>query len=196
MKRCRSCKTNYADSEVFCARCGTALGPALTFWQKYGLAVSLIGGFLVIGCIFWAIALSIPREPQRSTSAPIPLASSPSPTATSPRYVYYPTAEEDPKTVTLREVSLVLDSWSKGGFDNVMLANFTIKNPTKYPVKDITVTCTHSAPSGTEIDSNTRTIYESVQPKAQKRIRDFNMGFIHTQAQTTRCEIKELVVVE
>ena len=29
-----------------------------------------------------------------------------------------------------------------------------------------------------------------------KRIQDFNMGFIHNQAQSTRCQIDNLVVVE
>lgn len=196
MKRCHSCKTNYADSEIFCGRCGTALGPELTFWQKYGLTLSFVGGLVIVGCILWAVVLSIPREPFRSTSAPISLHSSPTPVASLPPYIYHSTPKEDPKTVALRDVSLALDSWSKGGFDNIMLANFTIKNATKYSVKDITVTCTHSAASGTEIDSNTRTIYERVKPKDQKRIRDFNMGFIHNQAQSRRCEIDNLVVVE
>jgi len=195
MKRCHSCKTNYADSEAFCARCGTALGP-LTFWQKYGLTLSLIGGLLVVGGILWAAALSIPREPRQTTSQSILLTASPTPIPTSPPYIHYSTPEEDPKTVAMRDVSLVLDSWTKGGFDSIMIANFTVKNSTKYSVKDITVTCTHYAASGTEIDSNTRTIYEMVKAKAQKRIREFNMGFIHSQTQRTRCQIDDLAVVE
>jgi hypothetical protein len=96
----------------------------------------------------------------------------------------------------MRDVSLVLDSWTKGGFDSVMIANFTVKNPTKYSVKDISVTCTHYAASGTEIDSNTRTIYEMVKAKDQKRIREFNMGFIHSQTQRTRCQIDDLAVIQ
>jgi hypothetical protein len=164
MKRCHSCKTNYADSEAFCARCGTALGP-LTFWQKYALTLSLIGGLLVVGGILWALALSIPREPRQSTSQSILLTASPTPVPTSPPYIHYSTPEEDAKTVAMRDVSLVLDSWTKGGFDSIMIANFTVKNSTKYSVKDITVTCTHYAASGTEIDSNTRTIYEMVKGK-------------------------------
>jgi hypothetical protein len=195
MKRCHSCKTNYPDSEAFCARCGTALG-TLAFWQKYGLTLSLIGAFLFVGGILWAVALSIPRESRQTTSPSISLAASPTPVPTSPPYIYYSTPEEDPKTVAIRDVSLVLDSWTKGGFDSVMIANLTIKNPTKYSVKDISVTCTHYAASGTEIDRNTRTIYEMVKAKGQKRIREFNMGFIHSQAQRTHCQIDDLAVVQ
>lgn len=194
MKRCHSCKIQYLSSEAFCARCGTALGPMM-FWQKYGLSLSLIGGLLIVGGILWSIALSIPQEP-RETSQSISLAASPSPVPTRPPYIHYPTPQEDPRTVAMRDVSLVLDSWTKGGFGSVMIANFTVKNPTKYAVKDISVTCTHSAASGTEIDSNTRTIYEMVKAKDQKRIREFNMGFIHSQAQRTRCQIDGLVVIQ
>lgn len=82
--------------------------------------------------------------------------------------------------------------WSKGGFDNIMLVDFEFQNPTQHSVKDLTITCTHFGPSGTEIDSNTRTIYEIIPGQGRKRINDFNMGFIHTQARSTRCEIVDL----
>jgi len=65
----------------------------------------------------------------------------------------------------LRQVKLDF-SWSKGGFDNVMLADFVIKNPTLHRFKDIQITCMHYAPSGTLVDRNVRTIYEIV-PKAR-----------------------------
>ena len=38
-----------------------------------------------------------------------------------------------------------------------MVATFVIYNDNKFPVKDLVVTCTHTANSGTVIDSNTRT---------------------------------------
>lgn len=82
--------------------------------------------------------------------------------------------------------------WTKGGFDNIMLVDFTFSNPTPYSAKDITVTCTHYAPSGTEIDSNTRTIYEVVPANGKKKVIKFNMGFIHSQASSSRCSIVDL----
>ena len=54
--------------------------------------------------------------------------------------------------------------------------------------------CTHSAPSGTEIDSNTRTIYELVPAGSKKVVKDFNMGFIHSQAASTYCQIVDYAV--
>ncbi|HWL38701.1 MAG TPA: hypothetical protein VNO75_00560 [Gemmatimonadaceae bacterium] len=85
-------------------------------------------------------------------------------------------------------------SWSKGGFENVMLATFIITNPTSRTIKDVEITCTHFAASGTKIDENTRTIYQIVPAKGKKRIPDFNMGLIHSQAKSSACTISDLVV--
>jgi hypothetical protein len=92
-------------------------------------------------------------------------------------------------------VKLEKFSWSKGGFDNVMIANFSIKNTLPWSIKDITIQCTHSAPSGTTIDQNTRTIFERVEPNKTKRITNFNMGFINSQASRSGCEIIGVVSI-
>ena len=101
----------------------------------------------------------------------------------------------DPRDALLRDVKLEY-KWRKEGFGNVMVADFTVKNPTQYRFKDFEIKCTHLAPSGTEIDSNRRTIYEVVEPKSTKVIKQMNMGFIHSQAARSGCEITDLVVVQ
>ena len=105
----------------------------------------------------------------------------------------YQATPESPKEVALRQVSIDF-KWSKGGFGNVMIADFTITNLSNYAVKDLDVTCTHHANSGTEIDSNSRTIYETVPARGKKVVRNFNMGFIHSQAARSSCKITDLVV--
>jgi len=84
---------------------------------------------------------------------------------------------------------LVKFSWRKEAFDNVMVATFTIRNNSPDDVKDIEIGCEHSAPSGTVIDRNTRTIYEVVKAHATRTFADFNMGFIHSQAARSGCKI-------
>jgi hypothetical protein len=96
-----------------------------------------------------------------------------------------------PKEEALSAVKLKYE-WGKAGFDNVMEANFTIENQSKYDVKDIEIKCTHFAKSGTVIDSNTRTIYDIVKAKSKKRFDKFSMGFIHSQANSSACEITDL----
>lgn len=84
--------------------------------------------------------------------------------------------------------------WKKDQFGVLMVADFTFHNDSARPIKDITITCTHSAPSGTEIDSNTRTIYEIVPARSSRVIKDFDMGFIHSQATSTTCKIDDYVM--
>jgi hypothetical protein len=87
-------------------------------------------------------------------------------------------------------------TWTKTGFDNVMEANFTVQNNSDYTVKDLEITCRHSASSGTVIDSNVRTIYQVVKPHSKKRFPQFNMGLIHSQAVRSGCAITDLAVVQ
>jgi hypothetical protein len=106
-----------------------------------------------------------------------------------------PTPSSDPKDVLLHDVKLDF-TWQKGGFENVMVADFTVENPTQYRFKDFEIKCTHSAPSGTVIDSNTKTVYQTVEPTSSKVVKDMNMGFINSQATRSKCQIIDLVVLQ
>jgi len=104
------------------------------------------------------------------------------------------TADVLKKTV---QSQLSLDfTWTKTGFDNIMEATFVVKNDSDYPVKDLEITCRHSANSGTKVDSNTRTIYEIVKSHAKRRFPKFNMGFIHSQATKSSCKITDFAIAE
>jgi len=100
--------------------------------------------------------------------------------------------EPTPTEIALEKVEMDF-SWDKAGFDNVMEADFTIKNNSKYQIKDIEIECTHIAKSGTRIDSNSRTIYDVIPANSSKRFEDFNMGFIHSQADASACKIVGLI---
>jgi hypothetical protein len=80
-------------------------------------------------------------------------------------------------------------NWSKGGFGTVMLLNATIKNTSTVAIKDLTIKCVHFAPSGTNIDSNTQTLYELIGPGKTRRFRNISMGFILSQASQSSCKI-------
>jgi hypothetical protein len=99
-----------------------------------------------------------------------------------------------PREITEREhpeqfLEITKFSWTTEGFGSFMVADFTIKNSSAHDIKDITVRCTHAAPSGTVIDSNERTIYEVVQSNKTRSFRKFHMGFIHSQAKSSGCKI-------
>jgi hypothetical protein len=116
-------------------------------------------------------------------------------TSSSPGSGNVASPSEEPKTVALRDVKLDY-KWEKSGFGNIMMADFTLKNPTIYRFKDFEISCTHFAPSGTQIDSNTRTIYEVVEPHSTKKINQMNMGFINSQAASSGCKLTDLVVIQ
>lgn len=86
--------------------------------------------------------------------------------------------------------------WRKEGFGNVLEADFTIHNKSNYDVKDIEIKCSLFGKSGTLIDSNTRTIYEIVKANSRKTFANFNMGFIHSQAASSSCEVTDLKIHE
>jgi hypothetical protein len=104
-----------------------------------------------------------------------------------------PARAPNPKETLLDEVKLDF-RWHKDGFGNVMIADFTLQNPTQYRFKDFEIKCIHSAPSGAVIDSNTQTIYEVVEPRSTKVVKEMNMGFIHSQASKSDCAIIDLVL--
>lgn len=80
--------------------------------------------------------------------------------------------------------------WSKGGFGSIMIVDrLTLRNDAPFPIKDFVLTCVHQGPSGTDMDSNSRRVYEIVPAQGTKTVREINMGFIHSQATTSECEI-------
>lgn len=86
-----------------------------------------------------------------------------------------------------------LKHWRKAGFGSVMTVTGTIRNKSRFALKDFTLQCELSAPSGTLVDRNVKTIYEQVAPGSSKVVRDLNMGFITDQSATTSCKIVRAV---
>jgi hypothetical protein len=58
-------------------------------------------------------------------------------------------APRDPVDIAKDAVRLKDFTWSKGGFENIMIANFIVDNTGDRAVKDLEFTCVHSAKSGT-----------------------------------------------
>lgn len=96
------------------------------------------------------------------------------------------------KDLALQNTGLEYE-WGKDG-EALMVANFTVINGNSHDIKDIEVTCIHFGSSGTEIDSNTRTIYEIIPAGGKKTFKHFDMGFIHSQAVKSDCSIVDLKI--
>lgn len=98
--------------------------------------------------------------------------------------------------ITLEENIRLDYSWTKEAFGSVMEVDFIITNNNDVDVKDIQIQCNHFAESGTEIDSNNRTIYEIVKKGNRRSYPNFNMGFMHSQAVESSCFVKKVSEVK
>ncbi|WP_180084890.1 zinc ribbon domain-containing protein [Acinetobacter sp. YH12145] len=103
-------------------------------------------------------------------------------------------SEPSPKELALQNLDFDFE-WGKAGFDSVMEINMTIKNNGTKDIKDLTVECVHSSNSGTVVDRNKREVYEVIKAGETKKINNFNMGFIHSQATSSSCSVVDLVVM-
>lgn len=171
MGKCRECGTEVSDQAKVCPKCGVSK-PI----KKTSVLVKLLAGFFAI-----ALLMSIFGGGGEGGSSSTSTVSAPRP--------------PDPKTTALDALSFEKLEWTKGGFDSVMLITATIKNNGSRPVKDLTIECIHSSNSGTRIDRNKKTVFERIEAGKSLRLNDFSMGFIHSQASSTSCEITDVVVL-
>ena len=160
LTKCKECGTEISTKAEQCPKCGAK---AKKKTSLFAWICAVVFGFWMIGYIFQRL------EAPNSASA------SASPSA--------PSAE-----AILQNVKLDF-SWKKAGFDSIMKADFTVTNNNAFAIKDIEITCTHSANSGTVIDRNNRTIYEIVKANGKRKFADFDMGFIHSQATSSSCQV-------
>jgi len=202
---CPECNAPVSDSAPACPRCGRTLDAesikagrdsveALRLVEeiraertererrassiRHGVAIALMAVAFVV------LLMAVSHQSNKPLASTVPEAAIKA-TPTKPRA---PTKAEVIALVRIKT------EWRKEGFDNIMVAAFTITNGSKYRIKDLDILCEHYAASGTQIDSNRRTLYVSVPAGGRHVEGGFNMGFIHSQAVRTRCGIVDLVV--
>ena len=90
----------------------------------------------------------------------------------------------DPKD----NVNVSISNTNRGGFGTVIIADINIYNGNKTAVGDIKFTCNGFSRTGTRIDSNTRTIYEYVEPFNYKTIKGYNIGYVHSDVSYFKCQ--------
>ncbi|WP_261521711.1 hypothetical protein [Burkholderia multivorans] len=151
-----------------------------------GKALKYFLGFIVVAALF-KVVVSVDNEGKQSNSQQA--GQGVSSQSTSADTSLNPTEEAIKNT----DFSF---KWTEGGFGSIMMLDMTIKNNSKFRIKDLVVSCESKANSGTVIDHNKRTVYEAIEPGEQKFVKRFNMGFINSQASKTACGIDDLTVVQ
>ncbi|HEY3874038.1 MAG TPA: hypothetical protein VGM92_01045 [Candidatus Kapabacteria bacterium] len=107
-----------------------------------------------------------------------------------------PMTKLDPHEDAMKTTTIAKYHGHKDDSGMILYETFTIRNNGDAAVKDLTIKCDNGAPSGTVIDSNTRTIYQIVPAHKSRTFSNFNMGFIHPQATSSGCEIEDLALVQ
>lgn len=165
--KCKECGNQVSTEAKACPTCGAKPPRKTGLWTW---VIAIFFGFVVFSIIGGGGGGSSTDGVTATTAAPPP----------------------DPRKVAMDAVKLTRFSWAKGGFDSVMLATFTVENTGERSVKDIEFTCVHSAKSGTVIDRNRKVVFDTVPAKGRKTFKEFNMGFIHSQADSSSCSITDL----
>lgn len=98
--------------------------------------------------------------------------------------------DENTSGLTPKQIIELEFSWSKNEF-GTMGADFIFRNTSNSNIKDIEITCIHFSRSGTMIDKNIRKIYEILPAKSKMEVKNFNMGFIHSQAYKSYCSVTD-----
>ncbi|MEC7118666.1 MAG: zinc ribbon domain-containing protein [Pseudomonadota bacterium] len=171
---CKECGAQVSTEAKNCPHCGAKIKKPLSLG---GFLLVLLTGYLVYQC---TAAVEDGEQIGRSLGE------------------HSASLELDSSSVSVYQAIRSIDfdfEWKRGGFDTAMLVDFKFKNNGTSDVKDITISCDHKASSGTKIDSNERVIYEIIKAGETKRVKDFNMGFIHSQANSSSCKITDLVVL-
>ncbi|MEM1113239.1 MAG: zinc ribbon domain-containing protein [Pseudomonadota bacterium] len=86
-------------------------------------------------------------------------------------------------------------TWERS-LDMFMVADLSITNNNAVDVKDLEITCVHFAKSGTQIDRNRREIFEIFPAGQTRSYPDFQMGFMHSQADKSACSISDLSLIQ
>lgn len=169
--------------------CAFVLGVVVIIWPLSSLGLSMRrDGLLVIVAAFVLVFLGQQVSPtlkQKADERAVAPAPAPEPAPAGNTQTERPLSQDE----ALRNVTIGSFYWDKDGFGTIMKATFVIHNRNKFPVKDVQVTCTHSANSGTKIDSSTRTVYERISSDGSKAIVGFNMGFMHSAATASKCAV-------
>ena len=177
--KCKECGSQVSSKAGACPNCGVKIK------GQTGCGSVLLSLFLVCVLLWMFSAVLFPKKDPTSSNDE----------DTSTRDVHYQQSPSNLKEEIKSQIALDF-AWSKGGFGNIMEADVKIINSSGHAIKDVEIRSLQFGKSGTQIDRNTRTIYEIIEAGETKEFKKFNMGFIHSQSEGAKATITDFVVID
>ncbi|WP_065750179.1 hypothetical protein [Bradyrhizobium paxllaeri] len=86
-------------------------------------------------------------------------------------------------------LSIVSQSWRRGGLGSKALVTFTLRNTNDYAVKDIEIACRFVRRDGSHLTDRRRIIPDTVNMKSRKRYAGMLVGFVNVNASKAKCSL-------
>jgi hypothetical protein len=86
-------------------------------------------------------------------------------------------------------LSIVSQSWRRGGLGSKALVTFTLRNTNDYAVKDIEIACRFVRLDGSHLTDRRRIIPDTVKMKSRKRYAGMLVGFVNVNASRAKCSL-------
>jgi hypothetical protein len=88
------------------------------------------------------------------------------------------------------DLALVDFEWGKVALGGLLTADFWLQNNTGDAIKDMVIQCDGFTSGGTKIDSNIRTIHQTVKPHTTKSVTGVSMGLLSSRVSEEGCALK------
>ncbi len=99
---------------------------------------------------------------------------------------FYPDTAS-PDAVAADGLTILSQSWRRGGLGSNALMTFTLRNSNDFAVKDIEISCAFSRRDGSHLTDRTRVIHDTVKMKGRRSFAHWHVGFVNVYADRVKC---------
>jgi len=86
-------------------------------------------------------------------------------------------------------LTIVTQSWRRGGLGSKALVTLTLRNGNDYAVKDIEIACAFARGDGRHMTERRRVIHDSLNGKSRKTYARMLVGFVNINAIKAKCSV-------
>ncbi len=102
-------------------------------------------------------------------------------------------SESDDKKTARGQLSVSVQQ-SKKRTERLLILDVKIQNNSDFLVKDFVIECLVYGASGTQLEVKKQTVFDLLQPKQSKTIKELNFGLINNQMAKYGCQIDDFTL--